>query len=63
MHTPESVSKNVVQKFLGDFEIQKDCVIAAWQLDLVIVKKKKKEKLESAEYISTSLILLVNFIL
>ena len=44
MHKPESVQKDETHKILGDFEIQIDQFISAIRPDLVITKKKKKEK-------------------
>ena len=44
MHKPASVLENETQKLLWDFEIQTDSLISARYLDLVIKKKKKRER-------------------
>ena len=44
MHNSETVQKNEMHKILWGFEIQADHLISARQLDLVIVKKKKKRE-------------------
>ena len=48
MHNPESILENETHKILWDFEIQTDHLIPARRPDLVIVNKKKKDKLPSS---------------
>ena len=43
-HKPEYVLDNVMYKILWDFEIQTDHQIQARRPDLVVIKKKKKER-------------------
>ena len=42
MHKPEYLLKNEMNKSFFDFQIQTDHLISARRLDLVIVKKEKK---------------------
>ena len=41
MHKSESILEHATHKILWDFEIQRDNLIAARRLDLVIVNKKR----------------------
>ena len=47
MHNPESVQENETHKILRDFAIQTSHLILARRPDLVIIKKKKKNLLNS----------------
>ena len=44
MQNPESVLENETHNILWDFEIQTDHLVSARLPDVVIVKKKKKER-------------------
>ena len=44
MHNPASVQENDSHKLHWDFEIQTDHLIAARRPDLIIIRKKRKEK-------------------
>ena len=51
MHNPEFVQENETHKILWDFEIQTNHLISARRQHLVIVKKKKKNLLNSRLFV------------
>ena len=44
MHNPAAVLENNTHKLLCDFDIQTDHLISARRPDLIVIKKKEKEK-------------------